>query len=76
MDELFSREGAELDLAGIGRSVAKGDLVVFELDQAAVADGDAEDVGSQVLEGSTSIADRFAMDDPILLPDGGWDIVG
>jgi len=76
VDELFSREGAERDLAGSGRAVAKGDLVVFELDQAAVADGDTEDVGSQVLEGSVAVADRFAVDDPILLPDIGWDGVG
>ena len=32
VDELFGREGAERDLAGIGRAVAKGDLVIFELD--------------------------------------------
>ena len=76
MDELCGREGAERDLAGSGRAVAKGDLVVFEFYQAAVADGDPEDVGSQVLEGSASIADRFAVNDPLLLPDGGRDIVG
>ena len=76
MNEVFGGEGAELDLAGIGRAVAKGDLVVFELDQTAVADGDAEDVGSQVLEGGAAVADRFTVDDPILLPDGGWDSVG
>lgn len=76
VDELFGREGAERDLAGSGRAVAKGDLVVFEFYQAAIADGDPEDVGSQVLEGSASIADRFAVNDPLLLPDGGRDIVG
>jgi hypothetical protein len=76
VDELFGGEGAELDLAGSGRAVAKGDLVVFELDQAAVADGDTEDIGSEILEGSASVADWFAVDDPILLPDGGRDIVG
>jgi hypothetical protein len=76
MDELFGGEGAELELSSIGRAVAKGDLVVFELDQAAVADGNPEDVRSQVLEGSASIANRFAVDDPLLLPDGGGDIVG
>jgi len=76
VNEVFGGEGAELDLAGIGRAVAKGDLVIFELDQTAVADCDAEDVGSQVLEGSVAVADRFTVDDPIMLPDGGWDIVG
>ena len=76
VDELFGRECAELELSSIGRAVAKGDLVVFEFYQAAVADGDTEDVGSQVLEGSPSITNRFAVDDPLLLPDGGGDIVG
>ena len=76
MDEFFGGEGAELDLAGIGRAVAKGDLVVFEFDQAAVADGDSEDVGSEILESSAAVADRFAMDDPVLFPDAGRDIVG
>ena len=76
VDELFGGEGAELELAGIGRAVAKSDLIVFEFYQAAVADGDPEDIGGQVLEGSASIADRFAVDDPLLLPDGGGDIVG
>ena len=76
VDELFGREGAEFELVCVGRAVVKGDLVIFEFYQAAVADGDTEDVGSQVLEGSATIADRFAMDNPILLPDGGRDIVG
>jgi hypothetical protein len=38
VNEVFGGEGAELDLAGIERAVAKGDLVVFEYYQAAVAD--------------------------------------
>ena len=73
---LFGRESAELDLAGIGRAVAKGDLVVFELDQTAVADGDPKDVGNQVLKCSAAVADQFAGDHPVLLLGGGGDIVG
>ena len=46
VDELFGREGTERDLAGSGRAIAKGNLVVFEFYKAAVADGDAKDVGS------------------------------
>ncbi len=76
VDELFGGEGAELELAGIRRAVAKGDLVVFELDQTAVTDGDPENVRSEILEGSAAIADRFAVDDPLLLPDIGWDGIG
>jgi hypothetical protein len=76
MDELFCGEGAEGELSGVGGAVAKGDLVVFEFYQAAIADGDSEDIGSQVLEGSAAVADRFAVDNPILLPDIGGDAVG
>jgi hypothetical protein len=76
VDELFGGESAELELAGSGRAVAKGNLVVFEFDQTAVADGDPEDVRSEILEGRASIADRFAVDDPFLLPGGSRDIVG
>ena len=76
MDELIGGEGAELVQASIGRAIAKGDLVVFELDQAAVADGNPEDVRSEIFEGCVSIANWFAMDDPILLPDNGRDIIG
>ena len=35
-----------------------------------------KDVRSQVLEGRAAVADRFAVDDPVLFPDGGRDIVG
>lgn len=76
VDELFGREGAIGVLAGSGRAVAKSDLVVFEFDEAAVGDGDPEDVGSEILEGGAAIADRLAVDDPVLLPDGGREIVG
>ena len=76
MDELLGGDSAELELAGSGRAVAKGDLVVFEFYEAAIADGDPEDVRGQVLESGASIANRFAVNDPLLLPDGGRDIVG
>ena len=38
MDEFFSGERAQLELAGISGIVAKSDLVVIQLDQATVAD--------------------------------------
>ncbi len=76
VDELIGGEGTEFDLAGSGRAVTKGDLVVFELDQTAVADGDSKDVRSQILEGSAAVANRYAVDHPLLLPDGSRDIVG
>ena len=51
-------------------------MVVFELNQAAVADGDPEDVRGEILDGRAAIADRFAVDNPLLLPDSVRDIVG
>jgi hypothetical protein len=71
VDEFIGREGAELDLAGVGRAIAEGDLVVLELDETAVGDGDAEDIGGQVFEGRASIANGFAMDNPLMFPGRG-----
>ena len=76
MDKRFGRERAQLELAGVRGAVAKGHLVVFEFDQAAVADGDPEDIRGKILDGRAAIADRFAMNHPLLLPNGGTDIVG
>ena len=50
MDEFFCLQRAELGLAGVSGVVTEGDLVIFQLDDAAVADGDAKDGGGQVLE--------------------------
>ena len=71
MDELFGGERAQLELTGVRRPVAKGHLVVLQLDQAAVADGDSENIGGQVFQGRATIAHWFAVNDPILLPDPG-----
>jgi len=51
-------------------------LIVFELDQTAVADGDPEDVRGEILRAVRPLPDWFAVDNPVLLPDGGGDIVG
>jgi hypothetical protein len=60
----------------IGRMVFEGGPVVFELDETAVADGDPEDVESQVLERSPAIADRFAVNHPLMFPDSTADGIG
>ena len=69
VNERFSRECTQFELAGIRCPVAKGNLVVFELDQAAVGDGYPENIGGEVFQGCVSIADWFAVHHPILLPD-------
>ena len=67
VEEFFSGEGAQPKLAGVGSPIAKSDLIILQLDQAAVADGDEEDIRSQVLEGGTTITHWLAMNNPILL---------
>ena len=71
VDELFGGEGAELGLSGIGSAITKSDLIArsVQFDQTVVADGDAEDVGCQVLQCGAAIANRFAVGDPLLFPD-------
>lgn len=46
VNEFVGGEGTELDLASVGRAITEGDLVIFELNEAAVGDGNAEDIGS------------------------------
>ena len=36
VDEFFCGEGAELGLSGVGSAIAKGDLIMFQLGQAAL----------------------------------------
>jgi hypothetical protein len=42
VDEFFGRQGAQSELSGIGSTVTKSDLIVFQLDKAAISDGDVE----------------------------------
>jgi hypothetical protein len=74
VDELIGGESAEFELAGVGRAIAEGDLVVLKLDEAAVGEGDAEDVRGQVFEGRASIANRLAVHYPVLFPRKGRDL--
>ena len=64
------------ELSGIGSAILESDLGVLqaalgERKQAAVADGDAMDVGSQVFESGLSIAHSLAMYDPVFAPNLG-----
>ena len=72
VDERFGRECTQFGLTRVRCPVVKCNLVVLQLDQAAVADGNAEDIRGQVFQGRATIANRFAMHHPILLPDPGW----
>src|SRR3990172_9468358 len=72
MDKRFGRECTQFWLTRVRGAVAKGHLVVFQLDQAAVADGYAENIRRQIPQGCAAIAHRFAVNNPILLPDLRW----
>ena len=50
MDEGLGREGAGTLLFGLTVLIAEGDLVILHLEDTLVAQGDAEDVGRQILE--------------------------
>ena len=49
VNELFGGECTELGLASAGGAGLESDLAVFHLDDAAVAEGDAKDVGGEIL---------------------------
>lgn len=72
-DELLSRQGATLNLIGGGFFVSESDFAVIELAEAVVAEGDAKDVRSEILEGGGAGADGFAVHHPVFFPDAGVD---
>ena len=80
LDEIFGREGATLELTVIGRAVREGDAgrchitCVNAADQATVAEGNTENVGSQILECRLTIAHRLAVRHPFFSPNLGRDL--
>jgi hypothetical protein len=70
-DKLFHQEGLSVEGTGLGVFVLKGDVAVFQLQEALVAEGDVEAGWRQVLEGLLAGTDRFGMHDPVPLP-GLW----
>ena len=81
LDELLDRESAVFDLPGIGFAIFESDLRLFhatlvnETDQTAIANGNAIDIRSQILESGLPITNRQAMDNPIHLPNFVWDFL-
>jgi hypothetical protein len=60
-DKLFGRDGREFDLLGGRILVRESDLTILELENAAIADGDAKDVRGQIFAGGFSRADGLTM---------------
>jgi hypothetical protein len=81
LKELLERKRALFELTGVRSAILKGDqgsfqaAAILESQQTAIADGNAMDIGSQVLERSLTIANRFAMNDPLLRPNFGRELV-
>ena len=74
-NKFFSGQGAELGLASFGILVAKGYIVIFQFQDTVVIDSHSENICGEVLHGGLSIADRFAVHDPVLHPDRFGNIV-
>ncbi|MEJ2365865.1 MAG: YmdB family metallophosphoesterase, partial [Deltaproteobacteria bacterium] len=72
-DELLSRQRAAFGFATVAVFVGEGDLIVFYLQNTAVAQGDAEDVGGEILQGGLPIAHGLTVHHPVLLPGVGRD---
>jgi len=68
VDELPGWESEVRELMGLVVAIAEGDLSVGESFQAAVGDGDSEDVAGQVLEDLVAGARVAAMNGPLLSP--------
>ena len=69
-DECLGRDCADLDCPRLGVLVLEGDLAIDALEEAVVADRHTKDVGSQIVSGMRSTADRFTMHHPVLCPEG------
>lgn len=70
LKKLFNRKPAFFELAGVRNAVLKGNLGTFQGaaaikgKQASITDGNAMDIGSQILESGLPIANGLAMNDP------------
>ena len=70
-DELLGGEGRGLEIAATVIAVVEADgAVVGELIEAAVGDGDTEEVAAEVVEDLFAAASVFAVDDPGFAPGG------
>jgi hypothetical protein len=69
--EFLRRKGHHSLVISVGIILAKGDLVVFEGDQAMIGDGDAMSVAAEITEDVMGTAERwFGIDHPVLTEQG------
>ena len=75
MHEVEDRQRFRLPPIGTAVFEPVGYLSVFERFDAIVGDGRPVDIRSQVFQGRICVADRLAVNYPVLLPNPGWNIV-
>lgn len=68
-DEFDARQGDTAYLLGAVVTIAKADRAIVDGFDAAVGDGDAEHVTSEVVEDLLATAGVLGMNDPVFLPD-------
>ena len=73
-DELEGTESHGSPSVAVGLLVAVEYGIVFHLQDSAVGDGDAEDIGGEVLDGVRAISHGLGVDDPGHVPDLGADL--
>ncbi len=73
VDEVQRPQRTALLCAGLGVAITKGHAVIFQLEQAVVAQSNPENVGRQVPQGIETRPHFFTMDHPFLLPNPGRD---
>jgi hypothetical protein len=69
VDELFGSQRTTFIRASLSGAIPEGHAVMFHLHEPVVAQGDPEDVGSQILQRIQPCAHLFTVDNPLLLPD-------
>lgn len=74
-DELFSGQRGSFRCLGFGVMVAERDAAIFESEDVSVADGNAKDIGGQILQGSFAAADSNNIHNPVLLPEVRQDLI-
>src|SRR5437667_6071573 len=67
-DELLSAQLDALELLAAVVPVSESDLALFEAFDAAMSDGNAKDIASQIVQDLLPLAGVLAMNDPVLLP--------
>ena len=67
-DKLFSTHRRAFDLSSSRVFVLESDLARLQPEEAVIADGNSQDVGSKISEGLRATADGHTVHDPVFVP--------